>query len=82
MMTIQTMSEMELIDIFADNLRDVMREIGINKSQLAREALTSRSTITRILDKKQMPSLVTVVNICHVCRVSLDEMIPTYDLVS
>ena len=78
---IQTMSEVELIDIFADNLRDLMQEVGINKSQLARETLTSRSTITRLLDKKQMPSLPTLINICHVCGVTLDEMVPTYDLI-
>lgn len=80
-MIIQTMSEYELLDIFADNLRDLMNEVNISKSELARKALVSRSTIVRILKKERMPSLPTLINICHVCGVTLDEMVPTYDLI-
>lgn len=81
MTIVDAISEYELLDIFADNLRDVMKEMGISKSELAREIYTSRSTITRILNKERMPSVPTLVNICLVCGVTLDEMLPNYSLV-
>lgn len=82
MHTIETMSEYEFIDIFADNLRDLMRDMNISKSELADRALISRGTITRLLNKERMPSLKVIINICYVCGCPLEELVPTYDLIS
>lgn len=76
------MSEVELIDIFADNLRSKMKEFGISQTELADEALLSKSVISRYLAKERLPNLRALVNICYVLGCELDELIPTYDLIS
>lgn len=73
------MSEVELIDIFADNLRDIMQEVGITQSELADESGLSRATINRYLAKQRLPTLKALINICDVLDCNLDELIPTYD---
>lgn len=73
------MSEVELIDIFADNLRDIMQEVGITQSELADESGLSRATINRYLEKQRLPTLKALINICDVLDCDLDELIPTYD---
>lgn len=73
------MSEVEFIDIFADNLRDIMQEVGITQSELADESGLSRATINRYLAKQRLPTLKALINICDVLDCDLDELIPTYD---
>lgn len=73
------MSEVELIDIFADNLRDIMQEVGITQSELAEESGLSRATINRYLAKQRLPTLKALINICDVLDCDLDELIPIYD---
>lgn len=73
------MSEVEFIDIFADNLRDIMKEVGITQSELADESGLSRATINRYLEKQRLPTLKALINICDVLDCDLDELIPTYD---
>lgn len=74
-------SEDEFIDIFADNLRDVMREVGITQTELAYESGLTKATISRYLSKQRMPTLKAVVNICYVLECNMDDLIPTYDLI-
>lgn len=74
-------SEVEFIDIFADNLRDIMREVGINQRQLAYESNLTEATISRYLSKQRMPTLKAVVNICYVLECNIGDLIPTYDLI-
>ena len=73
------MSEVELIDIFADNLRDIMQEVGITQSELADESGLSRATINIDIAKQTLPTLKALINICYVLDCNLDELIPTYD---
>lgn len=73
------MSEVEFIDVFADNLRDIMQEVGITQSELADESGVSRATINRYLAKQRLPTLKALINICDVLDCDLDELIPTYD---
>lgn len=81
MTKIETMSEYEFIDIFADNLRDIMCEENISQSELAKRSLLDRTTVNRYLSKERMPSLKAVVNIAHVLNCSIEDLIPTYDLI-
>ena len=60
------MSEIELIEIFADNLRDKMIEVGVGQNELAREINVGKSTISRYLSKERMPTLKVLLNICYV----------------
>lgn len=81
MTKLETMSEYEFIDIFADNLRDIMCEENISQSELAKRSLLDRTTVNRYLSKERMPSLKAVVNIAHVLNCSIEDLIPTYDLI-
>ena len=74
-------SELELIDIFADNLRDIMNEVGINQRELAEEANLTRATISRYLNKQRIPDLRALINISYVLECELSDLIPTYALI-
>ena len=76
-----SISEKEFIDIFAYNLIDVMREVGINQNQLAKESRLSRGTISRYLRKEMMPSARAIMNLCYVLDCEYSDLLPTYSLV-
>lgn len=73
------MSEIELIDIFAENLRYTMKDHRISQAELAKEAGLAESTISRYLAKKRLPDVGALVNICFVLDCTLDDLIPTYE---
>ena len=75
------MSEVELIDIFADNLRDVMDEQGFSQRALANESGINHSTISRYLKKERMPSVPSVINLSLALDCDIDDLIPIYDFV-
>lgn len=75
------MSELELIEIFGDNLRSLIEEVGISQNQLAKESGVDESIISRYVNKRVMPSLTNLINICYVLDCHLDELVPTYDLI-
>lgn len=81
MSTEDLMSEMEFVDIFADNLRDLMYEHNIGQIELAKKINVDRSTINRYLNKTTMPSVKAVVNMCIVFDIRIDDLIPTYELI-
>ena len=75
------MSEVEFIDIFADNLRDMMEDVRISQRELAKEAMLSRITINRYLNKKMMPSLRAIINICYVLNCNLYDILPACNMI-
>lgn len=68
------MTEQEWLDIFADNLRDIMDEVGMSQKQLARETDITQATISRYLSKKQMPSVKAIVNIAYALDCGFDDL--------
>ena len=74
-------SEVEFIDIFADNLRDAMIDAGISQTELAYETGLTKSTISRYLNKQRFPTLKAVVNICYVLDCGIDDIIPSMYLI-
>ena len=74
-------SEIEFIDIFADNLRSLMEEVGITQSELADESGLTRATINRYLKKQRMPDLRALINICYILECEVTDLIPTYALI-
>lgn len=75
------MSEIEFMDIFGDNLRDLMIEVGIGQNQLAREIGVSGATISRYINKQRMPSLPAFINICIALDCDADDLVPMYDFI-
>ena len=74
-------SEIEFIDIFADNLRSLMEEVGITQAELADESGLTRATINRYLKKQRMPDLRALINICYILECEVTDLIPTYALI-
>lgn len=75
------MSEQEFIDIFADNLRSLMYEVGISQNELAKEIGVDKSVISRYLNKQTMPSIKNFLNICYVLECGTRELFEPYDLI-
>lgn len=78
----ETMSEIEFIDIFSDNLRELMLEHNITQMELADEILVNKSTITRYLNKSTMPSIKALINLSIVFNCDIEDLVPTYDLIN
>lgn len=75
------MSEAEFMSIFADNLRDIMLEVGMSQNELADKIGINKGSVSRFLNKQIIPSLPTYINICTALGCNLEELVPTYDYV-
>lgn len=75
------MSEVELIDIFADNLQSLMDERGYGQRELERESGINHASISRYLKKERMPTVRALINLAFALECDLDELVPTYDYV-
>ena len=68
------MNEFEWLDIFGDNLRDLMAGSGMTQGDLAKELGVSESTISKYLNKRQFPGVKTLVNLAYALDCSLDDL--------
>ena len=73
-----SISEVEFIEIFADNLRDVMKDVGISQRQLAKEACVTEATISRYLNKERMPTMRAFMNICYALDCEYSDLLRYY----
>ena len=76
------MNELDFIDIFADNLRDMLEEVGISQQELANEIGVSKGTISKYLSKQAMPSLKNFMNICYALDCDPQDLFIPYDRIS
>ena len=68
------MTEQEWMDIFGDNLRDILIEYGYTQEEFADAIKTTRATINRYLNKQQMPSLKNAINMSLELGIPMDEL--------
>lgn len=68
------MSEVEWIDIFGDNLVDMLKDAKMTQKELAEEARISNATISNYIHKKQMPNTRALVNIAYALNCSLNDL--------
>ena len=76
------MSETELIEIFAGNLRSALADAKMSAAELAKWTGLSKSTITRYLNGERLPELRPLINICCTLDCTLDDLVPTYEMVN
>ena len=69
------MGEQEWLDIFGDNLRDILKEYGMTQRQLAEETGLTEATISNYINKRKIPSMRAIVNIANALDISTDELI-------
>jgi transcriptional regulator with XRE-family HTH domain len=77
----ETISELEAIEIFGDNLRDLMEDVKINQSELAKESRLTQCTISKYLNKQRMPSMKAIMNLCYALNCDYNDLLPDYYLV-
>lgn len=76
-----SISEFEFICIFADNLSDIMDEVGISQRQLAKKAHITEAALSRYLNKQRMPNMRTFMNLCYALQCEYSDLLPTYSMV-
>ena len=69
------MTELEWMDIFGDNLRDILKEYGMSQKDLADESGLSETTISRYIKKQRIPNMKAIVNIANALDLTTDELI-------
>lgn len=75
------MSEVEWMDIFGDNLRDILKEQNMSRRELVQVLDLSEATISNYINKKQMPTMEVIVNMAYELSMSIDELIDFGDTV-
>ena len=76
-----SISEVEFICIFADNLSDIMDEVGISQRQLAKKAHITEAALSRYLNMQRMPNMRTFMNLCYALQCEYSDLLPTYSMV-
>lgn len=69
------MTELEWLDIFSNNLVDILKDQRMTQRELADASGLSEGTISNIINKRTMPSIKTIVNISHVLDIEATELI-------
>lgn len=69
------MTEVEWIDIFANNLRDILKDRKMSQKELANEIWVSEATISRYINKQRMPSIKHILEISYALNVDVNELI-------
>lgn len=75
------MSEVEWMDIFGDNLRDILKDQYMSRRELAEVLGLSETTVCRYINKKQMPTMEVIINMSYELSLSVDELIDFGDRV-
>lgn len=68
------MTETQWLEIFGENLKEMIEGYGYAQRDLADETGLAESTISRYISKKQMPCIKALVNIAYVLDCSLDDL--------
>lgn len=69
------MTEQEWLDIFGDNLAEIMAEQGYSQRDLADEAGLSESAISYYVNKQRLPSIKAIINMAYVLDQDLNNFI-------
>lgn len=69
------MTESEWLNIFGNNLLEMMREYGYTQDTLARETGLSKSTISKYINKQQIPRASALINIANVFGCNIDDLV-------
>lgn len=68
------MSEVEWMDIFGDNLVDLLKEARMTQQELADATGLTKSAISNYINKRRMPNVRALINISEALDISLDEL--------
>ena len=69
------MTESEWMNIFGDNLVDLLKDANMSQRDLADEAGLSESAISDYMHKRKMPGLRAIINISYALDCDLNDLI-------
>ena len=69
------MGQQEWLDIFGDNLASILEEERISQRELARLTGLNESTISRYINKLQMPTVRAIINISFALEWQFEDML-------
>lgn len=75
------MSQQEWLDIFGDNLASILEEEKISQRELSRLTGLSESTISKYINKLQMPTVRAIINISYALDWSFEDMLNYGDII-
>lgn len=75
------MSQQEWLDIFGDNLASILEEEKISQRELSRLTGISESTISKYINKLQMPTVRAIINISYALDWSFEDMLNYGDII-
>lgn len=75
------MSEMEWLDIFGDNLISLLEENNMTQKELAEGTGISEATISKYINKKQMPTLPAIINMSFELNCDLADLLDFGDMI-
>lgn len=75
------MTELEWVNIFGDNLADMLENANMTQQELADAAGLSKATISGYVNKRKSPGLKAIVNIAHALNCSVDELVDFEEMI-
>lgn len=69
------MSQQEWLDIFGNNLASILEEEKISQKELSKLTGLSESTISKYINKLQMPTVRAIINISYALDWSFEDML-------
>lgn len=75
------MRELEWMDIFSENLVNILQDTDTTQSALAEMAGLSKSAINNYIHKKRVPNAKAILNIAYALNCSTDDLIDFGDMI-
>ena len=75
------MSQQEWLDIFGNNLANILEEEKISQKELSRLTGLSESTISKYINKLQIPTVRAIINISYALDWSFEDMLNYGDII-
>lgn len=69
------MSEQEWLNIFGDNLGYILSEKGYTQKEFAEATGLSEGSISNYINKRQMPTIRAIINMCYELCEDIDNFI-------
>lgn len=75
------MTELEWMDIFANNLVDILKDANMTQRELADAVGVTEATISRYIGRQRIPSTKNIINIAHVLDCDINDLIDFGDMI-
>ena len=75
------MTEVEWINIFGDNLIDMLKEANMTQKELADASGISESMVSDYIHKRRAPRIRSIINIAYTLDCSVDDLVDFEEMI-